>query len=493
MIRCWALLVLLAVAVPDEDSQNCSEVGDAGLLLLQTPDLLVQPREVPVHDRSISATPQGPLIEEMDALVAAVESAVKGWKIKWPSAAAALDEILPAAAASPGYSRVHLPPNVSDITVAVSVKGKRDIDVTVHTFRAILVAIVTVGLIVFAGAMSGLSLGLLQLRDTDVEALERSGDPDLVEMGKNLSEVLQDRHLLMVTLLLWNCVGAEVLPLVLNVELNAVASALVGVFGILIGGEILPQALFSAASMTTICSFVPLVKVLIWISWPVARPFATVLDLIFNTGLRPFELPRQALAALMQMQHKKGILSKQEALILDGALGLAGKKVGSCITRIEDVRSLPENEKADVKNMEYLRDQNRSRILVHAAHDRRILVSVIICKSLLGVHPKDGYDITDLASSHLLHVSEDDSLADVLALMQGGIARIAAVYTHATEIPSPYASPGAHALGIVTMNDVVEQLLMSEIKDDGPAGVPQRKASFPRTRSHDVPLFSMRD
>ncbi|OLP74178.1 hypothetical protein AK812_SmicGene46357, partial [Symbiodinium microadriaticum] len=67
--------------------------------------------------------------------------------------------------------------------------------------------------------------------------------------------------------------------------------------------------------------------VLLWISWPIARPFATVLDLMFNRGgMNPFEMPRQALLALMRVQQEKGVLSEQEAQILDGAMGLAGKK-----------------------------------------------------------------------------------------------------------------------------------------------------------------------
>ncbi|CAE7828938.1 CBSDUF4, partial [Symbiodinium sp. CCMP2456] len=148
--------------------------------------------------------------------------------------------------------------------------------------------------------------------------------------------VVSDKHLLLVTLLLVNTMATETLPLVLNVEMNAVASATVGILGLLVGGEILPQALFSVVSLNTLSHFLPFVQVLLWISWPIARPFATVLDLMFHRGgMNPFEMPRQALLALMRVQQEKGVLSEQEAQILDGAMGLAGKKAGSCLTRIE--------------------------------------------------------------------------------------------------------------------------------------------------------------
>jgi len=504
MRPCWALLLVSAIAAREEDFQLCADAADAGLLLLQTPDLKVQAIEVPVRPNAANISSESLLIKEVDELISNVESAFASWMARWPNAAAALNHLR-----SQTQMLLHpdveeeftlsgdafpMPINATDGMVTITVKKKRSIDTVVHTIRAILIALVALALVALAGTMSGLSLGLLSIRITDLEAFTRSEDPEHQEFGRSFLHVVSDKHLLLVTLLLANTMATETLPLVLNVEMNAVASAIVGILSLLVGGEIVPQALFSVVSLNTLSHFLPFVQVLLWISWPIARPFATVLDLMFNRGgMNPFEMPRQALLALMRVQQEKGVLSEQEAQILDGAMGLAGKKAGACLTRIEDVHSLPEDAMLDVKNMEYLRQQSRSRILVHSADDRRRLVSVLICKSMLGLQSKDGYSIKELARDELLHVSEDDSLADVLAKMQeDGSMRMAVVYDRSVKIVDD-SRPDAPALGVITMTDVVQQLLLSENKD-GTARSSQRRPSVTRTRSFtDFVLLTSRN
>ncbi|CAE7353081.1 CBSDUF1 [Symbiodinium sp. CCMP2592] len=394
MRPCWALLLVSAIAAREEDFQHCADAADAGLLLLQTPDLKVQAIEVPVRPKAASISSDGLLIKEVDELISTVESAFTSWRARWPTATAALNHLQSQTqmllhpdveeefTVTGEASAIPMPINATDGTVTITVKKKRGVDTVVHTIRAILIAVVALVLIALAGTMSGLSLGLLSVRTTDLEAFARSEDPEHQELGRSFLHVVSDKHLLLVTLLLVNTMATETLPLVLNVEMNAVAAAIVGILSLLVGGEILPQALFSVVSLNTLSHFLPLVQVLMWICWPIARPFATVLDLIFNRGgMNPFEMPRQALLALMRVQQEKGVLSEQEAQILDGAMGLAGKKAGACLTRIEDVHSLPEDAMLDVKL--------GAAWQVHSADDRRLLVSVIICKSILGVHPKD--------------------------------------------------------------------------------------------------------
>eukprot|EP00439_Symbiodinium_sp_Y106_P058337 s152_g8.t1 len=375
-----------------QDFQHCADAADAGLLLLQTPDLKVQAIEVPVRPKAASISsdrllikdrscyhcsrhPAGfglraatarPACEEVDELISTVESAFASWRAKWPTAAAALNHLQSQTqmllhpdveeefTVTGEASAIPMPINATDGTVTITVKKKKKgIDPNLQY--------------ILAGG-----LGLLSVRATDLEAFVRSEDPEHQELPESCN------------------LAPDSLPI------QAVAAATVGILSLLVGGEILPQALFSVVSLTTLSHFLPLVQVLLWICWPIARPCAT--DLIFNRGgMNPFEMPRQALLALMRVQQEKGVLSEQEAQILDGAMGLAGKKAGACLTRIEDVHSLPEDAMLDVKlgrlvlpkNMEYLRQQSRSRILVHSADDRRLLVSVIICKSILGVHPKD--------------------------------------------------------------------------------------------------------
>lgn len=267
MRPCWALLLVSAIAAREEDFQLCADAADAGLLLLQTPDLKVQAIEVPVRPNAANISSESLLIKEVDELISNVESAFASWMARWPNAAAALNHLR-----SQTQVLLHpdveeeftlsgdafpMPINATDGMVTITVKKKRSIDTVVHTIRAILIALVALALVALAGTMSGLSLGLLSIRITDLEAFTRSEDPEHQEFGRSFLHVVSDKHLLLVTLLLANTMATETLPLVLNVEMNAVASAIVGILSLLVGCEIVPQALFSVVSLNTLSHFLP--------------------------------------------------------------------------------------------------------------------------------------------------------------------------------------------------------------------------------------------
>jgi metal transporter CNNM len=98
--------------------------------------------------------------------------------------------------------------------------------------------LVIIGLVLFAGMMSGLTLGLMSLGLVDLEVLLKSGQPaDRKHAGKILP-VVKNQHLLLCTLLIGNALAMEALPIFLNSLLNTWGAILISVTLILMFGEV---------------------------------------------------------------------------------------------------------------------------------------------------------------------------------------------------------------------------------------------------------------
>jgi metal transporter CNNM len=101
-----------------------------------------------------------------------------------------------------------------------------------------LYIVIVVGLVLFAGLMSGLTLGLMSLSLVDLEVLQKSGTPpDRKHAGKILP-VVRRQHLLLCTLLIGNALAMEALPIFLDSLVQAWGAILISVTLILLFGEV---------------------------------------------------------------------------------------------------------------------------------------------------------------------------------------------------------------------------------------------------------------
>ncbi|KAJ7283122.1 hypothetical protein O6H91_Y346400 [Diphasiastrum complanatum] len=141
---------------------------------------------------------------------------------------------------------------------------------------------IIVGLVAFAGMMSGLTLGLMSLELVDLEVLMKSGaSKDQVHAAK-IYPVVKNQHLLLCTLLICNAAAMEALPIFLDSLLPAWVAVLLSVTLILLFGEILPQAICSRYGLAVGATVAPFVRVLVWICFPISYPISKLLDLLLG-------------------------------------------------------------------------------------------------------------------------------------------------------------------------------------------------------------------
>jgi hypothetical protein len=111
--------------------------------------------------------------------------------------------------------------------------------------QRLVLMVSSVGLVVTAGLMSGLTLGLMSMDVVELEVLKRSGTPREQTYAATITPILANQHFLLVTLLLCNAVSMEALPLFLDRLADPVTAILISVTAVLVFGEILPQAVCS--------------------------------------------------------------------------------------------------------------------------------------------------------------------------------------------------------------------------------------------------------
>jgi len=114
--------------------------------------------------------------------------------------------------------------------------------------------------------------------------------------------------------------------------------------------------------------------------------------------------------------------------------------------------------------MDWLLSTASSRIPVHAQGDPTHVTGVLLMKTMIKLRPEDATPVMDLELKQPLHVSKSMLLYDLLALFQQGASDMAVVYDRDGDLFSaPEDSP---ALGVVTMEDVMEELIKRNSSDE---------------------------
>ncbi|MCO5606113.1 hypothetical protein L7F22_060300 [Adiantum nelumboides] len=147
-----------------------------------------------------------------------------------------------------------------------------------------LYILIIVALVLFAGLMSGLTLGLMSLGLVDLEVLTKSGTPRDRKYAAKILPVVRNQHLLLCTLLLGNALAMEALPIFLDALVAAWGAILISVTLILLFGEILPQSVCSRYGLAVGAAMTPVVRLLVFVFFPVTYPISKLLDFLLGKG-----------------------------------------------------------------------------------------------------------------------------------------------------------------------------------------------------------------
>ncbi|CAI0401166.1 unnamed protein product [Linum tenue] len=237
--------------------------------------------------------------------------------------------------------------------------------------------VIIVLLVLFAGLMSGLTLGLMSMSLVDLEVVAKSGkpkdrkyavflphlpthiiycsdspDPSGVSvLTERILPVVRNQHLILCTLLICNAAAMEALPIFLDKLVSALGAVLISVTLLLLFGEIIPQSVCTRYGLAIGATVAPFVRILIWICFPVAYPISKILDCVLGNGhvalFRRAELKTLVNLHGNEVRWKGGELTHDETTIIAGALELTEKTASHAMTPISQTFAIDINAKLD--------------------------------------------------------------------------------------------------------------------------------------------------
>ncbi|KAF5731879.1 CBS domain-containing family protein [Tripterygium wilfordii] len=284
-------------------------------------------------------------------------------------------------------------------------------------------------LVLFAGLMSGLTLGLMSMSLVDLEVLAKSGSPADRKHALKILPVVQNQHLLLCTLLMCNAGAMEALPIFLDSLVTAWGAILISVTLILLFGEIIPQSVCSRYGLAIGATVAPFVRVLVWICFPIAFPISKLLDLLLGHGHVAL-FRRAELKTLVNLHGneagKGGELTHDETTIIAGALELSEKTAEDAMTHISETFAIDINAKLDRELMNLILEKGHSRIPVYYEQPTNI-IGLVLVKNLLTVHPEDETPVKNVTIRRIPRVQETLPLYDILNEFQKGHSHMAVV------------------------------------------------------------------
>ncbi|RSL69164.1 MAM3-like protein [Fusarium duplospermum] len=333
-----------------------------------------------------------------------------------------------------------------------------------------VLAVASMALVLLGGAFAGLTIA-----QDSIYLQVLSGDPTEPQ-HKNAKRVLKllnrGKHWVLVTLLLSNVVVNESLPVVLDRTLGGGVAAVVGsTILIVIFGEIVPQSICVRYGLPIGGYMSTPVLMLMYMTGPISWPIAKLLDWILGEDHGTL-YKKSGLKTLVTLHKSLGELSERlnqdEVTIITAVLDLKDKPVAEVMTPMDDVYTLSEDHILDEKTMDDILSSGYSRIPIYRSGNHNDFVGMLLVKTLITYDPEDKIPVRDVPLGAIVETRPETSCLDIINFFQEGKSHMVLV--------SEFPGSDHGALGVVTLEDVIEELIGEEIVDESDVYVDVHKA-----------------
>lgn len=190
--------------------------------------------------------------------------------------------------------------------------------------------------------------------------------------------------------------------------------------------------------------------------------------------------------------HVKAELKQDEAKILRGVLEYPKKTVAEIMTPVKDAFMLDIDTKLDVDTVTKIWQTGRSRIPIYHKNKDNI-VGMLFTKDLVVINQDDELPLSTILAFYgreVIKVFPDTHLDEMMKIFKSGRGHLAIVHNVVEpESGDPYYA----TVGLVTLEDVIEEILREEIVDESDIYVDnQNTKKVAREQRYPLNMFAKR-
>lgn len=325
--------------------------------------------------------------------------------------------------------------------------------------------ILIVFLLFLSAVTSGLNLGLMSLDMNELAVISSCGDPRERSYARTIAPLRKRGNYLLCSLLLGNVMVNSTLTVILEEMTSGLVAVIGSTLAIVVLGEIVPQAFCARQGLAIGAKTIYLTYAFMIITFPLSYPISSLLDCVLGEE-KGNVYDRERLMEFIRITGNHTQLEADEVAIISGALKLKKIKVDQIMTKIEDVFMLPIDCMLDRKTIRSIIEKGYSRIPIYEFGDRKQIVALILAKDLALLDPDDRTPLADMLRycKHPLIFIDDTATLDLaLNEFKTGKSHMAIVRQlfDDGEVDKYY-----EAIGVVTLEDVIEEVLQTEINDE---------------------------
>lgn len=386
--------------------------------------------------------------------------------------------------------------------------------------------------LLIAAVCAGLILGIMSLDELYLHIKARAAvSSEEQAYAKKVLPLVQQRHLVLVSLLLLNFAADEALPLFLDQMFPPWMAVIISVILVVFVSEIIPSAVFIGPDQLRLAALVsPFCRFAICIMYPISSPIAKFLDWMLQEEDELGNVyNRGELAAMIRIQYESRMAAKRRAIsewrhrhigdivdqaidiesilsvpddlpsvimqsndnntlqttevnVVQGALSLQVTRAKDVCTPLRRTYLLPSDTVLDKQNVARIYGVGYSRVPIYQRNPQRprdtsAIVGVLMTRQMILIQPEHRRQISSMPLYVPSCVSPDATLVELLHLFQGGssgnkgghmaiVCEKPIIATAALEKRHPIPAE-AVVVGIVTLEDIVEEIIQEPIYDEG--------------------------
>lgn len=272
--------------------------------------------------------------------------------------------------------------------------------------------------------------------------------------AKAVLPLRENSHLSLASILFANVAVISASSLVLEQHLEGLVAGLISTILIVVFGEVIPQAWFVRFALKFCAFFAPLLRVVIFVTYPISKPIQLLLDKLLGHEKSVLHSRHELGLLISEHADSESELDEDEIEIMRSTLLLSEKRVRDIMKPMSEVYWLEQNVLIDSAKIDQIKEMGWSRIPVFNKGLTKCR-GILLMKDLVDIDfDEKPVPLNDLP----LHEATTTGSMTALDTMFRKFI-VAKSHLIPVEKDDKY-------IGIITIEDLVEEILGHEIADE---------------------------